>query len=469
MNIYKFCTANSQKIYFLSAILIFAYVAWRAFNISFSYDECYSYAIAMGEKGTVTANNHWLNTGLIWLMDKTIGNSEFSLRLPNLVSFALYLYFIFKIATHFCTSKLTLLLSIPLFLLNPFVLDFFGLARGYGMSFAFLTAAVYHLLMYFNKNASVKHFIYFLIFCILAVYANYAFLVVILSLQLTTVLYYYKKHFNKLKLCIIAYGVELILLLPAILNVIQLSQQNQLYVGGTTGVYTDSLKTVLEFSFNNDRIHFYPIISILIAIAILIGFFLFHSRRLNFLKLWIILTFFIPKILNFTMDIRFPRDRGALYWIFILSVFILITTDKLLTVSPALQKVKRLPLMIIICIQLIVVVNFAIHFNLKYTILWKYDSDISTAMENLSKSADHSKMNTIGIHHLLEPSVNYYLKTKSMEWFQSVNEYGLKGKYDYYLFFSDNYPELNSDPGLQLNYYCNSKLHAYKADHRITH
>jgi hypothetical protein len=88
------------------------------------------------------ANNHLLNTYLIWLFTHIFGLNNFSMRLPSLIGAMFY----FGATYHFCLAFVDRLwLRIPLMaclLLNPFVMDFFVAARGYGLALGFLTAAI---------------------------------------------------------------------------------------------------------------------------------------------------------------------------------------------------------------------------------------------------------------------------------------------------------------------------------------
>ena len=84
-----------------------------------------------------TTNNHLLNTGLMWVFYQLFGDDEFVLRLPNLLAFLLYSLATFNLMRRLKSVSLKLLFAVGM--VSPmFFLDFFAMARGYGLSFAFL-------------------------------------------------------------------------------------------------------------------------------------------------------------------------------------------------------------------------------------------------------------------------------------------------------------------------------------------
>ena len=95
------------------------------------------------------ANNHWLNTYLIYFLDRFVRGAsdkytynEFLIRFPSIASFAVYLTVVYKT---FVKKKLSFLVMI--FLIGNYYLnEYYGLARGYGMActFVFLLCMSYY-------------------------------------------------------------------------------------------------------------------------------------------------------------------------------------------------------------------------------------------------------------------------------------------------------------------------------------
>lgn len=119
---------------FASCALL-AYTSFRAYRLSFVHDESLSFTIVTGAGSTWkgTANHHPLNTWLMACAYQWLGTREWQLRLPNVLSHVLYLacgLLLLRQVEHGASA----LLGFSLLNLNPFLLDFFSLARGYGLA-----------------------------------------------------------------------------------------------------------------------------------------------------------------------------------------------------------------------------------------------------------------------------------------------------------------------------------------------
>ncbi|MBV8551812.1 MAG: hypothetical protein JOY54_10960 [Acidobacteriaceae bacterium] len=128
------------------AIAVLALIAVRIALQSITIDEADTYVYWVSGKFAKiwqpNANNHLLNSYLIWVSTHLFGLNNFSMRLPSFLGALLYV----SAAYRFCMSfAARLSLRLPLygcFLLNPFLLDFFVAARGYGLALGFFTTAV---------------------------------------------------------------------------------------------------------------------------------------------------------------------------------------------------------------------------------------------------------------------------------------------------------------------------------------
>src|ERR1051326_3454816 len=140
---------NVNLIIISCSVLLFAYIVARVCMLSFTHDEAFTYLhYVRCSWETINhltyTNNHLLNTWLMKFCNNLFGNSEFSLRLPNVLSYILFLHFSRKLLLVVTDARLAL--GGWLFLnLNPFVLDFFSLARGYGISLGFFMMGLYGL------------------------------------------------------------------------------------------------------------------------------------------------------------------------------------------------------------------------------------------------------------------------------------------------------------------------------------
>jgi hypothetical protein len=131
-----------------SSLVFLIYVIVRAVRVPFTIDEAATYLNYVSSDILAifrfdSLNNHFLNTLLTKICWSLGGPSEFALRLPNLLAYVVYLFFCFRIVDKFAKDRVVAVCGFLLLNLNPYVLDFFSLCRGYGLSLAFLMAALF--------------------------------------------------------------------------------------------------------------------------------------------------------------------------------------------------------------------------------------------------------------------------------------------------------------------------------------
>ena len=146
----------------LMAAVVLAITVTRAAITEITYDEAFTYMayaqeIRFDELDTFryvynesVANNHWLNTIAIAAAERLIGVSycEFAIRLPNLFFFAIYCAFVCigyqkRMFSFLCASFL---------LLNYYLDEFYGLARGYAMAQTCVFTAVWFYMRWKNSR-----------------------------------------------------------------------------------------------------------------------------------------------------------------------------------------------------------------------------------------------------------------------------------------------------------------------------
>ena len=164
----------------LIGISVFYLVAIKAATSSFTHDESFSYLHYVPQsfmdilsfKDSYT-NNHILNSLGMKYSEKIIGTSEFSLRLPNLILLIIYGGFCILLLKK--SHKIITISFFVLLLTNNPLMDFFGLARGYGLSIGFMIMAIYYLVNASNSGKN-KHLILFHLAALLATLSNFTML-----------------------------------------------------------------------------------------------------------------------------------------------------------------------------------------------------------------------------------------------------------------------------------------------------
>lgn len=139
------------------AAAVFAYIALRAVLVPAIHDEAMVFFYFVETKdflpfrGGWDAGNHLLSTGLGWLAWKLFGFHLWALRLPSVLAFILYAAYAWRWGLQLRTPLVRYGLWAAL-LGMPFLLDFFSLFRGYGLSAACWSMALYELCTWLEKR-----------------------------------------------------------------------------------------------------------------------------------------------------------------------------------------------------------------------------------------------------------------------------------------------------------------------------
>ncbi len=193
MNLQKKFNEIFYKLSILGISLFFlGFEVVRAIRTPFTLDEAVTYLNFISKEFLATfnfnlANNHFLNTLLAKLFCALGGSSEIVLRLPNLLAYGIYLFFAFLILDTFVKTKIIVLCGYLLLSLNPYVLDFFSLCRGYGLALGLMMAALFFFFSFIVRVTESGLVRYHqlrlsLLFAALAVVSNFSLLNVYLAL-----------------------------------------------------------------------------------------------------------------------------------------------------------------------------------------------------------------------------------------------------------------------------------------------
>jgi hypothetical protein len=201
MNLLKKKGPTFYKLMILGiALFSLTFEAVRAARASFTIDEATTYLFYIPTNFLTmftfgTGNNHFLNTLLTKCASLLAGQSELVLRLPNLLGYGVYLFFAFLILDRFVKNKVIVVCGYLLLCINPYVIDFFSLCRGYGLSLGFLMASLFFFFSFLNKTLlhrpdGPRHLQYSLIAAGLAVLSSFVLLYVYLSLVLLSLIFF---------------------------------------------------------------------------------------------------------------------------------------------------------------------------------------------------------------------------------------------------------------------------------------
>jgi hypothetical protein len=251
-----------QKLVIVFGVLFFTYTCVRAHLLSITWDEAFSYLnyISRGifwldRFELMSANNHVLNSlgGIVFT--KLFGLSEFSLRMGSLIAHLFFLYYSAKLVLTF-DNKWIALSGFLILNANPYLLDFFSLARGYGLSLGFMMASIYYLYQLQLNEYKTKHIFFAIVFAELSVLGNLTMLIYFLALLVIIFLllvYNHHKNNNRIFVSIMKSVNQLIL--PGSLVLIflyfvipysfELKNARALFMGGDNGFWQDSVDSIV--------------------------------------------------------------------------------------------------------------------------------------------------------------------------------------------------------------------------------
>ncbi len=462
----KITVTYQTKIYLLISIIsaaLLIYIAVKANLASFTHDESYTYLHYVHEpfmdiisyKRAYT-NNHILNTVLIKYSEHFFGSCEFALRLPNVLAFILYVIYTVKLL-----KKVALALILTGFIcmvFNTHLLDFFGLARGYGLSFAFMMMSVYHLIRSFSSSSN-KHSVLFNVGAFFAVLSNFTLLNYYVS---ALIIYNFLKfldskpgsnsgnntynffHLNRI------HFVALLIFTAVLYEPIRrITKQGMLDFGGKTGFVEDTLGALIRGVFYETPI--VPIvynviqallITLLTFIGIVIAKRMYIKDHVFFLKnrpLVVVYFIFICIIaLSYAQHLVINNDfytgRFGLFLYPLLMLNVVFCINYLYETN-----YRLLAILLSSSVSILLVINFCININLRFYQDWKYDSETKAVIDCMRKEhAGSTKPIKLGVNWLFEPTTNFYRYTYNLTWLIKTDRKGIQPGDDYYYIFSSD-------------------------------
>lgn len=429
-----------NKIIFAIASFLFAYTAYRAATLSITWDEAFSYLqfvrheIFIPEKyEMMDANNHFLNTWLNIYFVKWFGVSELVLRLPALIAHLLFLFYSYKLLKNF-ENKWLALASFLIINLNPYILDFFSLSRGYGPSLGLMMTSLYYLYAYFESKYKAKYAFYCCVAGALATLANFVilnyFIVSFGIILLCAGNNFIKKRDNQSLLSIIVsctiVFVSLWFLVP---EAMELKEAKALFYGGNRGFWDDTICTITErcfyglpypHIFEMAAKGFMLLIIVVSIVFVLIRFFKkTQSSSLLFLASLIFLILFCALstiVQNHFLGTLLLIDRTAMFFVVLFNLLLVFFINELTLQN---RKVLLLPILI----NVLVVFHFIWSFNLNYVFEWKSNADVKQMLADLKKVVEipKEKINVdICIPLSFDQSINYYRAVDNLTWINTV-------------------------------------------------
>jgi hypothetical protein len=430
----------------LSAVIGFgAYLVARAESLSFTHDESLSYlnyvkrpisSVLLSRE--TDANNHPLNTAAMKLGELLFGPSELALRWSAVLAFVVYAVALFVILRR--VERLSIrVLGLVLGLANPYVLDFFSLARGYGLALAAVAVSVMFTLGYVERPRPLAATAA-TVFGAIAVLANFAtltyFLAALFVILLRTLLPAATGgrpvSLGRLGAALALPTIGVVFL--AVLPLARLRSEDELYFGGDRGFWEDTVQSVIASSLyrRSDLLSVVLVVLVAVivaggAVAAAVGM---RTRNLPLHAAAFILLAgpaLVSTVEHHILGVPFLIDRTALFFVPLFAIWLALAADALARDIRFTAAVRWSTVLI----GAAACVNLATAANTSYALDWRYDADTEEVMTELAGPPGERRPTDFGVSYLFQPTTSFYRETR-FRWLPECLAECLDARSDYY-------------------------------------
>jgi hypothetical protein len=419
---------NSEiKFYLFMGLFLLFLVAKEAYIIPVTHDEVNT--IDLSQRSVVdiisytdpVPNNHILNTLLVKMNIAIFGDHLFSARLHNVLSFIFFFLFVVLIGQTLFKESWLRFVFIAMVTLQPYLLDFYSVTRGYGLSITFETISLFY---FFNTllTKSQKSLFYTAIFGAVGVYANFTLLNFYLPLIFLLAVFSYSAYFKEdrklfYKSILSLSTVSVVLLSLCYLPFARMMETKQFVYWGTNGFVSDTLKSLIislragteYFGWTNDQ--YYSIVLFCLVIGFVSTLLLWkHHSDLKIFKYAISLLLLVVlynHIQFWLAGVPFLNARTALFFIPLTCVILCLGLDAFLNFN------KSFGLILILCIGSISIQHFVRGFNGKSTYEWYNDADTNLVLKELNDIVlreNISRPVKLNCNWIFHPSLSYHIE-----------------------------------------------------------
>ncbi len=374
---------------------LFLTSVYRAATYPFTHDEALTYAgFTWQPVWKLTTNLHPLMTWTMQVVSALFGNGPFVLRLPTLFAHALYLSVTILVLQRF-ESRAVHVAGFVLLAMNPFVLDFFFVARGYGLALAFELLAVL-LLLRGRPYLAVAS----------AALATLA-LIILLNFFLPVLAIAAWQKRDKRREVMLLLGIAGAFVLSVALHGIHLRILGAFFWGGRSFLF-DSLPTLVA-----SLLYGVPFPPMPIVWAIVIGFVWIVFKRRDVVLCLLAAAIALPLTQFWLLGTPLPIERAALFYVPLYVLALLAATPRAAIVVAA-----------------IVLAHFAATFDPRTCLEWPYEKHNVEVLERID--ADRHGCNVrMGNMWMVEPSMNFYRVTRGYTWLAPLTRASVRGDEDY--------------------------------------
>lgn len=406
-------------IYMLLGLLLFILVAYKAFTVGITHDEAYSFwlvkTMSINQMGG-TANNHWLNSIGIFLFTHLFQSDSIGvIRLQSLVGFVIYVVALLSFVRHM-DKVVWQLLFLSIFLLNPYVLDFFSLARGYGLTMGLQMMGFYYAYKAF-KSRDKKDVLKVFVWMTLALAANYSTLYIYLAFSgfyFLTLLQHRQSKADRIVWITIT--LQFLVIAIAVTNLFIIWHFGDLEYGGQESFISNTIFSFIESStYGSLKENIVFLLSVLLFIFLIASSafnvydWIVNRKTLNwmlFLSIATILVILLIELLHYVFKTPYlvKRTSLVLFPLFGLTLFFNIRV-----LYGNVKDIRKGLTATVALMILLLAFNFFTNISYHYTYDWRNHEDTLQKLEDIRNDAALSKRDTANVSVYLSSSIASYL------------------------------------------------------------
>jgi hypothetical protein len=441
----------------LSGVALFGYTNYRAATLSVTHDEGVIYQVITQNSAWhilnyVIPQDHMINSFLMKLSCLLLPDTPYVLRLPNLLGHLLYIIFSILLLLKLKNPHL-LMAGFVLLNFNPYLLDFFSIARGYGLSVSFMMVSLYYGFS-FVQSRKIYHLIMSFLFAILSVLTVYTLLNYFIALcgavLMMMIIWWAGDGFKVSKKYLLASGLYLIVILAStallylrLIEPLKRVQSEQfIYQDFQANFYTGTIRPIVFRSiYNSDPGTTVNLVSYGVFAVFILAFIVMVAmsirKNFSYTGRLIFFSFLLPFLVALStslqyelFNIRFLHNRTATFIAPLIVLALIGLVDELMRLN-----MLKIPAIILIYMtSALFLINTVKNGNLKWYLDWQYDASTREMMDDLCRDAGSKPPREIkmGIVWLYEPSINFYKKSWHLDWLKKVDRNGYNGDFDYY-------------------------------------
>ena len=430
------------------AVVCWCYTLARAQRVAFTYDESLTmrfvdrplYEIVTFTKPT--ANNHVVNTILIQASRRIFGPGELVYRLPNLAAWALFLTAAVFLARRMSTP-VTALAAFVALVANPYLWDFFALARGYGLALGFQLTSTLSLLA-FLRSPRRRWLAVSLVAGALAAWSNFAWVGFYTALACVFAALAWETRRKEIAamLAVVTVPLAVLVTFPAM----KLSRAGELYFGGRRSFWHDTVGSLLTGTMYDAGYARWalPIVAIVLG-AILVVSTVTAVRRWrsgayrlrSSPGIVLAILFFVPAVVaaiqRVVLGTPWPMGRTALAFV---PGFVVLAVEAW-AIPPAGERSAGLRRVAALLTVTVVGLHAISRANLVYAHDWRYGADVKNVIETLEQKHqagfDDATIRLL-VSWPFEESVLFYRRERGLSWLEAeVDDFVPdKAQYDFY-------------------------------------